>query len=141
MATEMTRIETPSDAEREVINLLTPDERRLALVEAGKAKQRNLDKRLIQEHLSRIRSGELKPVVSDESWGNKEMVYEGYGKTMYVKDSHKPYKNLGRVPGHIGLHVLQDDKGKFEFWGGMYVSDDPDEWAKFWAKLGTSEDD
>lgn len=134
MTTEMTRVVIADDTARELINLLTPEERAVALVKAGEAKHRTLDKKLMTLHLQRIVKGELQPLTHHEHG-----TYWGVGETLYVRNSTEKYIGLGRVPGHDGIHVLRNAEGRIVFDTTLNVSPDPYEWQKQWDRLGDDE--
>jgi hypothetical protein len=125
MPTEMTRIKRMSDAERALINILTPAERLDALRAAAQSKQRRVNRQLMREHLDRIRSGELAPLTADPITGER---YSFVGRTVYYRDQNEPMIDLGWVPGHEGMHVLKKPDGTLFFTGGFHLRDEGEPW-------------
>ncbi|HNP70823.1 MAG TPA: hypothetical protein PKK15_06940 [Kouleothrix sp.] len=127
MPTEMTRIEHMSDAERTVIGLLTPQERKDALLEAARSKQRRVSADLMREHLDRIRRGEIAPLTHSEDG----QPYPTNGRTVYYQSKNEPMEDTGRVPGHDGMHVLRKQDGTLFFSGGYHLREEGEVWDDF----------
>lgn len=125
MPTEMMRIEQMSEAERTLVGMLTPAERRNALLKAAQVKQRQVNRQLMREHLDRLRSGELSPQTVDPVTGRQ---YEFVGRTVYHRDQHEPLLDLGYVPDHDGMHVLKRRDGTLFFTGGSNLREEGEPW-------------
>jgi len=124
MPSEMVRIEQMSDAEKAIIGLLTPAERRDALLLAAQAKQRRISADLMREHLDRIRRGELSVLTHMED--GRE--YPTNGRMVFYQDRQEPMRDIGRVPGHDGMHVLRKSDGSLVFAGGYNLREEGDIW-------------
>lgn len=107
MPTEMLRIETMSEAERTLIGLLTPAERRDVLTRAAQAKQQRLNQDLLKEHIQRVLRGEIEIQTQTEDG----RIYPTIGKTFFYQNEKEPMEEVGRVPGHSGIHVLRLPNG------------------------------
>jgi len=129
MASEMVRIETMSEAERTVINLLSPMERKDALLTAARAKQRRVNADLMRDHLDRIRRGELQPLTHMDDG----RAYPTNGRTAYYQDQREPMEDVGRVPDHDGMHVLRRPDGSLFFAGGYNLRAEGETWEDFLA--------
>lgn len=115
MPTDLLRIETMSEAEQAVVGLLTPAERRTALVDAARSKQRRLDTTLLREHVQRVLRGEI--AVQTESADGRP--WPTNGETVYHQNEQTPLEDIGRVPGHTGIHVLRRPDGALEAINGF----------------------
>jgi len=107
MPTEMLRVETMSEAERTLIGLLTPTERRDVLTRAAQAKQRRLNQDLLKEYIQRVLRGEIELRTQTEDG----RTYPTIGETFYYQNEKEPMQEVGRVPGHEGIHVLRLTNG------------------------------
>ena len=125
MPSEMIRIEQMSEAERALIGLLAPAERRDALLQAAQAKQRRISADLMREHLDRIRSGDLAPLTHMDDG----RPYPTNGRTIYYQDQTEPMADIGRVPGHDGMHVCRRLDGSLFFAGGFHLREEDEVWA------------
>lgn len=103
MATEMLRIETMSEAERTLIGILTPTERREVLTHAAQAKQRRLNQDVLKEYIQRVLRGEIEIRTQTEDG----RTYPTIGSTFYYQNEKEPMEDIGRVPGHEGIHILR----------------------------------
>jgi len=108
---EQIRIAETTEAERNLIGFLTPEERRDALVQGALAKHRRNDEQLLQEYEERIRSHQLAPQGVDP----EGRPYATNGKRFYNPDEHEPMTSMGRMPGHLNIHVLQKADGSYAF--------------------------
>lgn len=124
MPSEMIRVETMSEAERTMIGLLAPAERRDVLLQAAQAKQRRISADLMREHLDRIRRGELAPLIHMEDG----RPYPTNGRTIYYQDQTEPMEDIGRVPGHDGMHVCRRRDGSLFFAGGYNLREEGEVW-------------
>lgn len=127
MPSEMTRIETMSEAERTLIGLLSPMERKDALLTAARAKQRRVNADLMREHLDRIRRGELQPLTHMDDG----RPYPTNGRTVYYQAQTEPMEDLGRVPDHDGMHVCRKQDGSLFFAGGYNLREPGEVWEDF----------
>lgn len=129
--TEQIRIADTTEAERNLISFLTPEERRDALVREGRAKQHRNDEQLARDQLERIleriRTRQLAPVGID-AHGTP---YATNGKVFYYPDENVPMTSLGRVPGRENMHVLQKEDGSFAFIDADGLRDVPTEQERF----------
>jgi hypothetical protein len=126
--TEMVRVAALSEAERVAVNALTPFERKVSLVHDGQVKMRNADKQLFREHLDRIRSGEVAPQTNDIETGRP---YPTNGQLFYYQNDTEPMEDIGRVPGHDGMHVLKKRDGSLFFTGGYNLREEGERWEDF----------
>ena len=124
MTTEMLRIEAMNEDERTIMSLLSPQERKDILVRSAQAKQRRIDNRLMKQHLDRIRSGEVQPQIYDVDG----FPYPTNGRTVFYKNEKEPMTDLGRVPGHDGMHVLRKQDESLFFTGGFYLRERGEVW-------------
>jgi hypothetical protein len=123
----MTRIEEMSNPERTLVNLLTPLERKEALVRAAQVKARNADRGLMAAYLNRIRSGEIAPQTLVEDTGKP---YPTNGRTWYYQNEQEPLTDLGRVPGYEDMHVLRKPDGTLVFAGGFNLREEGEAWEQ-----------
>jgi hypothetical protein len=96
-ATTSVRIAAPIEPELVYINLLTPDERRDALVAAGRVKQRGLDEKLRVTVIDRLRRSEIQPQRSDPLTGQP---YPNLDWSVAHPEGNGDLVNVGRVPGY-----------------------------------------
>lgn len=108
---EQIRIAETTEAERNLISFLTPEERRDALVQEALAKHRRTDEQLLLEYQERIRSHQLMPQGVDP----EGRPYATNGKIFYFADENEPMTSMGRMPGHLDIHVLQKADGSYTF--------------------------
>ncbi len=108
---EQIRIAETTEAERNLISFLTPEERRDALVQEALAKHRRNDGQLMQDYEERIRSRQLMPQGVDPEGRS----YATNGKIFYYPDENEPMTSMGRMPGHLDIHVLQKADGSYVF--------------------------
>lgn len=123
MATEMIRIDTMSDQDRELINLLTPAERLAALREAGRRKVATMHAQNVmsfEDTLKAIMRGELEP--QTEYMPGRTYYGLQRGDIVHIDETSTRYEWLGVVPGHDGRHVVRrlSDK-KMLHQGGAYI--------------------
>lgn len=123
MPSELMRIEM-TEAEKATISLLSPAERRDALIQAAQAKQRRVSADLMRDHLNRIRRGELAPLTHMEDGRS----YPTNGRTVYYQDKTEPMEDTGRVPGHDGMHVCRRRDGSLFFAGGYNLREEDETW-------------
>jgi hypothetical protein len=109
--TEQIRIATPTEAERNLISSLTPEERRDLLAQGALAKKRRDDAQLLEEYKERIRSRQLAPAGVDP----ENRPYATNGKRFYYPNENEPMTSLGRMPGYLDTHVLQKEDGTIVF--------------------------
>ena len=103
-ATTSVRIAAPIEPELVYINLLTPDERRDALVAAGRVKQRGLDEQLRVTVIARLRRGEIQPQRIDPQTGQP---YPNLDWSVQHPESDGEVVNVGRVPGYPEYQVYR----------------------------------
>ena len=108
-ATTSVRIAVPIEPELVYINLLTADERRDALVAAGRAKQRGLDEQLRQAVIGRLRRGEIQPQRIDPQIGQP---YPGLDWGVQHPEGNGEVVNVGRVPGYPEYQVYRASDGQ-----------------------------
>ena len=108
-ATTSVRIAVPIEPELVYINLLTADERRDALVAAGRAKQRGLDEQLRQAVIGRLRRGEIQPQRIDPQIGQP---YPGLDWSVQHPEGNGEVVNVGRVPGYPEYQVYRASDGQ-----------------------------
>lgn len=108
-ATTSVRIAVPIEPELVYINLLTADERRDALVAAGRAKQRGLDEKLRQAVIGRLRRGEIQPQRIDPQTGQP---YPGLDWGVQHPEGNGEVVNVGRVPGYPEYQVYRASDGQ-----------------------------
>ena len=108
---EQVRIAETTEAERNLISFLTPEERRDALVREAREKHRRNDEQLLLEYQERIRSHQLAPVGVDP----EGRPYATNGKMFYLPDENEPMTSMGRMPGYLDIHVLQKADGSYAF--------------------------
>ncbi len=108
-ATTSVRIAAPIEPELVYINLLTADERRDALVAAGRAKQRGLDEQLRQAVIGRQRRGEIQPQRTDPHTGQP---YPGLDWSVQHPEDDGEVINVGRVPGYPEYQVYRASDGQ-----------------------------
>lgn len=124
MATELLRIEVMNEDERTMIGLLSMQERKDILVQAAQVKQRQVDKRLMKQYLGRIRSGDIAPQINDPDG----FPYPTNERICFYKDEKVAMTDLGRVPGHDGMHVLRKPDGSLFFAGGYFLHEEGEPW-------------
>lgn len=98
------RITTPIEAELVYINLLSTNERRDALVAAGRVKQRLLDETLRQTVIGRVRNGEIPPQRIDPLTGQ---TYPDLDWKLKHPNDNGEVINVGRVPGYPEYYVYR----------------------------------
>lgn len=131
MATEMLRVETMSEAEKTLIGLLSPVERRSILVQAAQAKQRRLNKELLREFVQRVLRGEVEvQTLTDDG-----RPYPTLGKTFYFQNETTPMEEIGRVPGHTGISVLRLPDGSLTAINGFSLRRPNEIWEDLSANL------
>ena len=108
-ATTSVRVAAPIEPELVYINLLTADERRDALVAAGRAKQRGLDEKLRQAVIGRLRRGEIQPQRIDPQIGQP---YPGLDWSVQHPEANGEVVNVGRVPGYPEYQVYRAADGR-----------------------------
>ncbi len=108
-ATTSVRIAAPIEPELVYINLLTADERRDALVAAGRAKQRGLDEKLRQTVIGRLRRGEIQPQRADPHTGQP---YPELDWSVLHPEGPGEVVNVGRVPGYPEYQVYRASDGQ-----------------------------
>lgn len=125
---EMVRVSVLSEEERVAVGALSSQERKAALVAAGQIKMRNADRKLFRAYLERIHSGEVAPQTLMEDTGRP---YPTNGRTVYFRDHTEPMEDIGRVPGHDGMHVLRKRDGSLFFTGGYHLREAGEPWDDF----------
>jgi hypothetical protein len=108
-ATTSVRIAAPIEPELVYINLLTPDERRDALVAAGRVKQRGLDEKLRVAVIDRLRRGEIQPQRIDPLTGQP---YPNPDWSVTHPEDNGDLVNVGRVPGYPEYQVFRASDGQ-----------------------------
>jgi hypothetical protein len=103
-ATTSVRIAAPIAPEQVYINLLTPEERRDALVAVGRVKQRGLDETLRQTVIGRLRSGTIQPQRIDPLTGQP---YAGIDCSVLHPEGGDEVLNVGRMPGYPEYQVYR----------------------------------
>jgi hypothetical protein len=83
--------------EPELVYILTPDERRDALVAAGRVKQRGLDEKLRVTVIDRLRRDEIQPQPIDPLTGQP---YLNLDWNVTHPEGNGELVNVGRVPGY-----------------------------------------
>lgn len=126
MPTEMTRIEQMSEAERALVNQLTPLERRDALVSAAQSKQQRLNRDLLRDHIQRVLRGEI----AARTEMDDGRPYPTLGETFFFQNEQVPMEEIGRVPGHTGIHVLRRPDGGLEAINGFSLRRPGEVWEE-----------
>src|SRR6266542_3286143 len=103
------RIAPPEPAEMHFINLLSYEERRDALVAAGRAKQRGIDDALRQTVIGRLRRGEIQPQRADPHTGQP---YPDLDWSVQHPEGPGELVNVGRVPGYPEYQVYRASDGQ-----------------------------
>ena len=123
--TEMTRIAKMSEPERSLINILSPQERKDTLVKAAQIKARSADRKLMRDYLDRVRSGEVAYQIIDPDSGRP---YPTNGRMTSFRNEQEQMEDVGRVPGHEGLHVLRRPNGLLFITGGFNLREEGEAW-------------
>jgi hypothetical protein len=111
--TTSVRIAAPIAPEQVYINLLTPEERRDALVAVGRVKQRSLDETLRQTVIGRLRSGAIQPQRTDPLTGQ---LYPDIDGSVLHPEGDGKIINVGRMPGYPEYRVFRaPDRGLWVF--------------------------